>query len=502
MYVAMLENAHRYKSDEKLPKGEYWILSKQEKDSKPIETWNKMPCIPFVDESKRIWFSFAVPKKPWLIQLANKDYVYRKLLTKPVAPIEIPQDISLLPWQQRYLENANKTLLSGYSVRRAINRGIGQGKTLPALLMCQKRNSVFIAPNYILAGVKDECKKWGLEVPKTCTYEGAKKIKDQPECMILDEALLIKNPNAARTRHIHQLAENAAIVAPMTGTPLSAKKALDSRWLLSLGEILPEEEKHFMFNFGINPHLRNEEYATFWDVDGWDIKKLSAFVAPYMDVGKADVTFDILYQKIYLPTPKSFYAILEGFMTDKEGHSKKMTQARTCTSGFIYEDDGEVTWLKDQAKIKWVKDFLESNPDEPVIIFSAWQAEQSRMAVELKKYNPANVTCEGIDIESEVTKFTSGETNVMICSAYRSEGMNLQRACIEIFMSNATRPDKREQAEGRIARIGQTRRPVIYDLICLNTLDERHLDLLKEYRDVSSAFVENLLVQKAKELLK
>lgn len=502
MYVAVLENAHRYKADEKLPKGEYWILSKQEKDSKPAETWHKMPCIPFVDERKRIYFAWAVPKKPWLVQLANKGYVYRKPLVKPVATIEIPENIPLMAWQRQYLENVNKTLSSGFYVRRAINRGIGQGKTLPALIMCQKRDSVYVAPKYIHAGVKEECKKWGLKVPHICTYEGVKKIKTQPECVILDEALLIKNPNAARTAYIHDLAEKAAIVVPMTGTPLSAKKALDSRWLLALGEILPAEEKHFMFNFGINPHLREEDYASFWDVDGWDIEKLSSFVSPYMDVGKADVTFDILYQKIYLPTPKSFYAILEGFMTDKEGHSKKMTQARTCTSGFIYEDDGEVTWLKDQAKIKWVKDFLASNPDEPVIIFSAWQAEQTRMAEELKEYNPANVTCEATDIEAEVSKFTSGVTNVMICSAYRSEGMNLQRACIEIFMSNATRPDKREQAEGRIARIGQTRRPVIYDLVCLNTLDERHIDLLKEYRDVSSAFVENLLVQKAKELLK
>jgi len=71
--------------------------------------------------------------------------------------------------------------------------------------------------------------------------------------------------------------------------------------------------------------------------------------------------------------------------------SKAIAQARASTAGFVYNDDDSPIWLTKSIpeKIQWIINFLENNPEEPVIVCSYWRAEVQKLAECLKEYSPA-----------------------------------------------------------------------------------------------------------------
>lgn len=420
-------------------------------------------------------------------------------------------------WQKRAIKEVVSTVRDGRPWRKGLIVGLGGGKTLFTLLLCQIPGSVYVAPRHLHSTIREEAAKWALEMPAITTPESAKKlVGTKPPVVIIDECLSVKNPQAARSRACLELAKDSAIVAAMTGTPLSAKAELDMRWLRVCGDYLPEAEKHMKWLWGMNPHYRDLsklgiETRKNWkgesvqplEVDGWEVEKLSSFLADNIfTVDISDILAEIpeaQTQRVYLPTPRYFRAVLRGLLTEKSS-SKRLTQARSSTAGFVYSDSGDVIWLTKETptKITWVKNFLADNPGEPVVVFANWRAEIERLA---KEFPGAAVVHEGT-ASREVTRFTAGDTDLMVCSASITEGMNLQRSRIGVFLSNSTNPTKRIQAKGRLFRQGQKRGVVFYDLLCSGTLDEKALDLIEEHAEASDKFVESQLSRELERMMR
>jgi len=480
----------------------------------PTEQFKKiLPLIPATSPQGQ--FCWLLKEENWIYKLFDYGIVYR-LEDEEVENLDLENfeflrtNYHLHPWQNRFLHELSMSLKEKKPFRRGLVVGLGGGKTLAVLLASTLGKTIYIAPRHLHSTIKEECKKWYFPTPTITTPESAKKYLDQEfQVAILDECLSCKNPEAIRSKKVTEILLKIPVVIAMTGTPISAKRALDLRWMRVLGSIVPKLAKNWINLWGINPRYdtelaskislpvdeRGKQNAPLI-CDGFKTEEITDFLKDdLITVDISDIMAEIpdkTYEKIYLPRPQFFHEILSGLVTEK-GKMKRLTQARTCTSGFVYGDDDQIISIaKNPVKIAWCKKFIEDNPDEPIIIFSAWRAELEMLVKELAEFNPAVVFSGQVD-EQEVQKFTNGKTNLLLASAYLAEGMNLQRSRIEIFCSNSSSPKDRVQAEGRIYRYGQKRGSIFYDLVCKNTLDEKALELLQKHLEASEEFINSSL---------
>lgn len=506
----------KYKSKSAIT-GEYWVYG-----GKPTPEF-KQQCPVIAGNWPGGGFRWLIPVEDWISRkFFGEEVEYQ--LEEPLNTgcawgiLEMFSEI-LRDWQKRIIIEALETLDSGFVYRKGLIAGLGGGKTLVALILGQMhpKEFLYIAPRHLWSTIREEATKWDIDAPALVTPESAKKIQKSPTIAIVDECLSLKNPDAQRSQGVTKILSETPVVISMTGTPMAAERCKDLRWLRVLGSVVPQEIKQWYYNWGINPHpmdarklgsriklTEKGEPLLPIEVDGWKKEEISEFLAPHLSiVDISDILAEIpeaTYQKNFIPAPHPYRAILRGLLTIKSS-SKRLTQARTASSGFVYSDTGVVIWLeKEPGKVKWVKKFLEDNPEEPVVIFSHWRAEIEKLIEVLQDYNPAVV--HDVKSSEEITRFTSGGTNLMICSASITEGMNLQRSRIGIFCSNSTSPYKRVQAEGRLYRQGQTRGVVFYDLVCSGTLDERALVLLQEHREESEDYVETQLAEELRKIMR
>jgi hypothetical protein len=453
-------------------------------------------------------FCWLLPEKPWILKnLFDQQVVYRLDKSLPVERLQKKmQEIPFVKWQKKELEEIVLYLQLGYSFRKGVIAGLGAGKTLYALVLQVLGEQLYICPKHLKSSVIDEAEKWNLPVPIITTPESCHKFGDVKwTSVILDESLSCKNPETKRFEKVKKIMSDVSIAIAMTGTPLSAKRLPDLRWILTVGDFVPQKEKYWKHRFGVNPHHKDMSKLGVHiparddgsvpmplEVDSWDTQKCADFCSDYLKIVSIEEIMSEVPQKknqiVELPRPRFYKQILQGLLTEKSS-SKRINQARTTTSGFVYDDNQNVIWLSKQIpqKIQWLKDLISRESNEPIVVFSAWQGEIERL---IQEFPHAAIVTQS---RKEVKRFTSGEVTLLICSSNITEGMNLQRSRIAIFLSNSTSPVKREQAEGRLYRQGQTRSVVIYDLICKDTLDQKQLDLLQSYRNESEEFISKAL---------
>lgn len=500
----------KYKQKSFVQEGNYWKIKATE-DLKKI-----LQLISAVDINSGK-FAWLLKEESWIYELFGYSIDY-SLEEKELEKLDVRkfhkfflENLKIFHlWQKNFLNDLLETLQDKKPFKKGLVVGLGGGKTLVVLLASLLGKTIYIAPRHLQSTIKEECRKWSIPLPIITTPESSKKFLDQEfQVGILDECLSCKNPEAARTENVTRLFSKIPVTIAMTGTPISAKRALDLRWLRVLGSIVPALAKSWIWLWGNKPRYDevlaekiglpvNEKgkRAAPLICNSFKIKEITSFIEKnQITVDISDLMAEIpekTYERIYLSRPAFFYEILSGLVTEK-GKMKRLTQARTCTSGFVYGDNNQVIIItKNPSKIAWCKKFLEDNPNEPVIIFSAWRAELEMLRKELQEYEPA-VIFSGQADEDEIQKFTEEKTNLLLASAYLAEGMNLQRSRIEIFCSNSSIPKNRVQAEGRIYRYGQKKGSIFYDLICKNTLDEKALELLKKHLEASEEFINSSL---------
>jgi len=503
---------YKYKTENVVETGKYLVLK-----NKPNQ--NDKNFFPIIAANHKDYgFNWLVKAENWVLKkLITGQKVYK--LDKPIDTKilkETVKKIDLRVWQKEFIKELINTLERGDSFRQGLIVGLGGGKTLVALLIGLLGETLYIAPKHLKSTIKAEVNKWFLPLPKIVTPESCQKVNGNYTVCILDESLSCKNPKAQRTKKVKEKLKDIPVVIAMTGVPLSAGSALDLRWLRIVNEILPGEDKHFKWNFGVDPYYMDVEklgiktrknfkgdFVKPLQVKGWRFEEISEFVKDHIKIiNISDIMEEIpevTYQKIFLPQPQIFIAILKGLLTEKTTN-KRLTQARACSSGFVYADDNTVIWTeKKPAKIEWLKNFIENNPTEPIVIFSGWRAEIQRLTEDLKQYNPV-IVGQGVS-SSEIEKFIEEKTNILICSAALTEGLNLQRSRIAIWLSNSTNPTKRIQAKGRLYRQGQKRAVLFIDLLCKNTLDLKALELLEKHLNENEKYIEKQLQKELEKLI-
>ena len=461
------------------------------------------------DIQKRMLDYYWVPSRPfgkrfiaadtWTIRHYFKDWSLKSKLTKEPIMRTIPDNF--FSWQKDFCQKGLDVLKSGYQFKTGLEAEPGSGKTLPSLFFCSLyETSVYVAPEQAFPGVREMSQEWGFNMPLVTTPGKLKKLSFVPDVVIIDEALIGKNPLRQRSQAIAKITQTAQVVIAMTGTPSSGQQVSDLRWLnlIGLGGVLPPTETAIKCLLGKNPvlvqHEVGEQKWTDVEFEGWDYELLDYYIKPYCYVAKTDdiarTVENIDYKKIVLPCPRQFGLIQRGVSTQKSS-SKIIAQLRSSSNGFITKDDGTPVWLETPSRK--VEKLLEIIADgKPTIIVSAWIEEQQKLMEILADRRPAQLLATTTNLEQEIARFQTGETDLAIMSFGKSSSMNLQRASRLIFLSNGTKPADRLQAIRRIYRIGQQEKPEIIDIVCKDTYDEKVIAALESHLEVTDELLKGV----------
>jgi hypothetical protein len=503
------EQLKKYTGDEFYPEGHYYFTTNKE----PKEDLLKMNA-KYAKYKNGKHFGWIAPATEWRIRLkeriaANPWAGIKKKkfnLEKDLPKIHSEGKLKYRKYQEKFLSDVKTLLSSNQRYTKSLIAPLGSGKTLMGLgaIELAGGKGIVVAPKYLHDQWKREAITFGFEVPLIITYESAHKYQYQDiDAVIFDENLRTKNPAANRSKACKALAANCKLAMGMTATPNSSKGAADWRHINTCHpNALPDEETAIKLIWGKNVRL---DYVPAsrqktWVVDGWDDEAIAEFISPYVHmIDQKELKQSmpsVNYVKILLNKPSEYDDVLEGFYTERT-FSKCIAQCRQLTSGFFTNDDDEV--IQDNTiKLDWIRQFMEDNPEETIVIFSTHIGSQRNLEKQLAEFNPAVIVGDGRKTGPELKRFQDGLTKVMICSAQLTEGMNLHKVCrTAIFESNGLSPVMRKQAIGRIERPNSAWSGVtIYDLCCENTFDEKLLDLLEKHIDFSEKQILELLVKK------
>jgi hypothetical protein len=492
----------KYKSEVFVPLGDYYEFLGKPNDIQKAQ----LGLIACTDPNGR--FKRLAPFAKWVKCAMNGVWVPESLCYGKPEPEDMDWSIIgidpsvLRPYQRKWVVDAWNTLASGQQYRRAAIVGLGGGKTLMALALSgMVDTTVVLAPRHIHSTWREEAAKWGFKEPVISTYESAHRCP-KPDLLVLDESNQVKNPDALRSGHARALSEDASIVVALTGTPTGGGGVFDWRFLdvVSPGSI-PLGEKPWRFLFSKETTVKEvaqgrKSYVT--PTDSWDTQSIANFVAPY--VYRVDTASllehlpPVQFRKVWVPQPKEWSLVQAGATTEMSA-SKRVTQARTLSDGFIYADDGTAIRL-DNAKVNAIVDLVDGL-GEPVVVVARWRESITELAKALSRFNPAVVAGDTLDMGHEIDRFKAGETDVLILGAGHGTGINgLQDRCrICICMSWSANPLMREQLIGRFHRFGQSSGVVVIDVLAESSLDEKCLELISSHRDLSESMVKKILAE-------
>ncbi len=399
---------------------------------------------------------------------------------------------SLYPFQHdgvRFLANSRDALLADE---------MGLGKTIQALMALPERAfGIVVAPRSLLLGWCREAQLWrpdlkfdpvdreGLRgvIPgeflvatpdavrlhhKNVGLEYASADPQPGSVIILDEAHLYKNPEAARTESIQRLSTHFDIRWALTGTPL-ANKPIDLWGTLSsvgLAMKMFGNREEFDRIFG---GVKDEHGAYYWaknvvDPDGLreafrgrSLRRLRRMVAPEIP----EKTYStILHEHPPVCTDEDRAKsgrFEEGSLNDKFDEVVSSVQRKLAES-------------KIPVMFSTVDRFVESG--DALVVFSANVGPLEALR---EKYG-CGLIIGATSIENRakiVDDFQAGTTKLIGLQIQAGgTGLTLTASHFILFVQRSFSPAECDQAEDRICRIGQRSTCEIMDILSSHPLDE------------------------------
>lgn len=398
--------------------------------------------------------------------------------------------------------------------------GMGTGKTVTSLNVFKKFNTEKILIICLISkmndwkeDLKDECNIDAVILDKGSTknkqmvensdttafiinFESAwrcdnlLKWVDRNTTVLIDESHLIKNPTSKIGRFCRLLSCKTKHKLILTGTPQS-QGYIDYYNQLYFCDLMDMSYKKF-----------KDEYCIFEDkfFNGFRIKTLVGYKKE-QELEKLIKDNCIFYERKpddklipediiqYFKKPKAYDSfrkvrVFKDVVADNNG--KLQYSLRTICSGNIGE------YEVDNQKIQWLSDFLDCT-DDRVVIFYNFDVERDRIIKMLEKkkivFDEYNGRKKSFD------NFKSNEKSVILCQ-YKSASVGINDlvvANICIFYSLTNEYINFVQSKKRLDRIGQTKKPLFYYLICKNTVEEATWNSLMQGKDFDERMFEKYL---------
>lgn len=411
------------------------------------------------------------------------------------------------------------------STRHTLNRNkMGYGKTVEAVKYCEAREArrvLVIAPKIVLHQWAKELKQWwdfanddNIFIRPTHITKDADQIvlvnyekMIQPkylqqlkmfcwDVVILDEAHRIKNRESMRTRSAKSIPTKHKVA--LTGTPVLNRP--DDLWsLLNWFDDYYSSKSYWNF---VNAFCKQED--TFWGnkiigltTDKDRIKLLNdtlSMISIYNDdlhltQGKLIIPIDIemgtKQQKLYDNVKKLVLDQLPECVSVVNGLSQVIRLQQVTSNCGKFD-------ISDNPKFNWIRDLLDDNPYDKIVVFSKF----AETVVALNNFLKAGGDVEvatihgGIDDrEAEKEMFINDPKCRVITGTLGAMGVGvdgLQHASsIVVFLDRDWSPAINEQAEDRVNRSGQPNMVKVYLLNAIKSIDSKvGVMLMKKIEDI------------------
>jgi hypothetical protein len=451
----------------------------------------------------------------------------------------IPTGRELKPYQYVGVAFAKLT-----DYRCLIGDGMGLGKTAQALACLavdpeKLLPAVVVVPSSVYINWSREVDKWLPTLPVHMLASGKSALPPKGwkglvivtwgllsaqqealqefgvQCVIADEAHYAKNPTAARTKALVEMAETVPHLLLLSGTPLKNR----TMELFSLLHMIDPDKWRSASEFGHayadveEIRVRGKKITKF--SGGRNLEALREALRCYMVRRlKSDVLKDLpdkVHTRIPIdlaPSERKEYdraskkfdgwleEKLEGMRAEIEakgqsvkGRLEKALQAEALVQiGYLRQLVGGA---KITGAVEQIESFVET--ETPLIVFAEFQNVLKGVAAGLEK---AGIKYGLIDGSVASTKkglvaeqFQNGEFDVILCSQAAREGLNLYRASDVLFVEPWWVPADMEQAEDRAHRIGQKGSVTVWGLEARNTIDEQMYAQLDRKRAISEGAI-------------
>ncbi|MEO5952597.1 MAG: DEAD/DEAH box helicase [Chloroflexia bacterium] len=312
----------------------------------------------------------------------------------------------------------------------------------------------------------------------------------KPDLVILDEAQRIKNWRAKTSQALKDLPRPFAFV--LTGTPLENK--LEE--LYSIVEFLDDRLLGPPWQF-IAQHIIKDEWG---GVIGYkDLAGVRRSIAPILlRRRKADVLpqlparidndfwleLDTEQERVYRPLERAMAELLRlpewNAQTSAAALSLLTKLREGATAAQLVEP-----WVQSSSKLRELPSLVTEIASEghKMLIFSQWERMTRHAQDALTKAGFKSVRLHGglpiREREKVIDQFMTDPSIVAFISTDAGGlGLNLQAASFVINLDLPWNPAKVEQRIGRAHRIGQTQPVNVINMIALNTVEQRVLEVL------------------------
>lgn len=425
-------------------------------------------------------------------------------------PFEIAQRVEttmletgpLLATLRRYQEFGARYLIA--QQRALLGDDMGLGKTIQVLAaMCHlyakgARHFFVVVPNSVLLNWEREVTKhtelsvviahgderedriaqWrdngGVAITTYGTLQKILHLIPHVDMVAIDEAHLVKNPEAQRTQAVAQLTKGCDYVTLMTGTALENR--LDE--MLALAALAQPEMEHVF------------EQMSRMAIEYIHSEDLIDQVAPvYLRRTQKDVLFElperILLDNWVIPSEDDKAAYL---LSPAQVMSRRLAATR---------GDGSPA----SAKYEFLLDLVEEHRQagRKIVVFSFFRDVINDVCNMLGGTPSITGDISSIERQKIIDSFASDpDQSVLVLQVDAGGvGINLQCAQVVILMEAQFKPSTEWQAIARVHRMGQSRQVIVHRLLAIGTIEERLVQLIEMKAKLFESYAHDSSVRNA-----
>lgn len=290
------------------------------------------------------------------------------------------------------------------------------------------------------------------------------------DLLVVDEAHLVKNPNALRTMNVIKVINRSSRVTLLTGTVLENNVGEMVRLIRLINPTVAEK----LGNFG-------------------NYSDLAAFKANIAEVYFRRKRSDVLSE---LPEKTEVDDWCDLNQVEFNKYKEAVLQKR-------FNDARRVSWNVDNAnssklaKLKSIVD-LAKEDGRKVLVFSFFLDTVKKIIDYFgsNAYGPINGSVSTEERQKIIDRFDNAPSgSVLVCQITSGGvGLNIQSASVVVICEPQFKPSTENQAISRAYRMGQARNVLVYHLLASNTVDEHLVEILERKQNEFDSYADNSLV--------
>jgi len=202
-----------------------------------------------------------------------------------------------------------------------------------------------------------------------------------------------------------------------------------------------------------------------------------------------DVELSAKTMRIYRDLEKDFYAQIDsGEVTISNALTKLLRLQQVC-SGYVPSDDGQILHVGDEKADVLADTLGDIDINEPVVVFCRFRQDLDRVREVCEKLGRSYAELSGRC--NQLAEWQAGKYNTIAVQIQAGGvGVDLTRACYNIYYSVGCSLGDYEQSLARSHRPGQTRTTFFIHIVATDTVDEKIYRSLEQKKEVVQAILD------------